>query len=284
MAMPRDLDTEDDSLAEEILASRLSEVERAKVLEIYRDISHQIRWGKVIAEFFPTLLDNIQDVIFGLNGFKSPAGRYTKTDPWKALGADQSLFDEGDDKAMSRRHLLMLLLVKKLLGALKSKTKLELAEIPVLSAAEETRLLEVVQVRREAEEEAGMARHLGVVARLERERIELAPEGDCRQDGRHVRTEIRFHRKNEEVYSEQYCKDCRQVIRRVSVRSPLDKSRPCDHPGAEWVEGLEGKDAVCSRCKEPIPNPETYRWEEVGLEPVGDDPTADETVVLCSAY
>lgn len=269
--------------AAEILSSRLTVAEREKVFDLYKDMSTQIRWGRVLSELFPNLLDAMQDVLFGLNDFKS--NRYVKRNPWEALKADQSLFEDGDEKAMSRRHLLLLYLVKKLLGVAKTKVNQETAEVPVMGPQEESDLLDIVQMAQEEEEEEAMSREIEVNATLERELVDLAIEGDCRQNGKHARTEVRFRRKNEEVYSEQYCKDCRQVIKRTLAKgSAAPSTVPCEHPGAEWVEGLEGKEAVCTKCKGPIPNPETYQWANVGLEPFGDDPSKDEVVTLCSDY
>jgi hypothetical protein len=262
------------------LGSYLTEAERAQVFEIYKDMSADIRWGRVLAELFPNLLDAMQDVIFGLNDFKS--NRYVKRNPWASLGKSQALFEDGDEKAMSRRHLLLLHLVKKLLGVAKTKVNQEMADVPVLSEEQESELLDVIQRAQEEEEEQEMVRAHEVSAQLERNAVILAPEGDCRQNGRHVRTEVRYRRKNDESFSEQYCKDCRQVIKRTVFKGPEIKN--CDHPGAEWIEGMEGKEAVCTKCKGPIPNPETYQWESAGLEPYGDDPTKDEAITLCSDY
>jgi hypothetical protein len=272
------------------LTSHLTEAERDKVFDIYKDISAEIRWGRVLAEMFPNLLDAVQDVIFGLNDFKS--NRYVKRNPWEAIQADTSLFEDGDEKAMSRRHLLLLYLTKKLLGVAKTKVNLEVADIPVLGPQEESDLLDIVQAAEEREEEQVMARaeldaDHEVTAELERERvIDLSPDGDCRQNGRHVRTEVRYRRKNDESFSEQYCKDCRQVVKKTVFKgsgAPV-KVENCEHPGAEWVEGKEGKEAICTKCQGPIPNPETYQWATAGLEPYGDDPTKDEAITLCSAY
>ena len=114
--------------------------------------------------------------------------------------------------------------------------------------------------------------------------MDIAPEGDCRQKGRHARTTTRWKRKNAEMFRETYCKDCRQVIESVAAQRARTEPKMCRHPGAEWVEGLEGEEARCIECKETIPDPSTYHWVDAGLEPYGDDPTADEATTLCSDY
>jgi len=114
----------------------------------------------------------------------------------------------------------------------------------------------------------------------------ISPSGTCRQGGPHVRTTVRWKRHNGEMLKETYCKDCRAVIAKVQVKADRQHKQPCQHPGAEWVEGKEGQEAVCTEpsCRAPIPNPETYRWVEAGLEPYADDPTKDEVITLCSDY
>jgi hypothetical protein len=116
--------------------------------------------------------------------------------------------------------------------------------------------------------------------------IVISPGGICKSGGSHIRTTVRWKRRNKDLFKETYCKDCRTVVYSLRVEADRKDKRPCQHPGAEWVEGQEGKEAICTEasCQAPISNPETYHWVDAGLEPFDDDPTKDEVITLCSDY
>jgi len=270
--------------AQDVLEQTLTEEDRDTIKEVYRDISRQVKWGQVIDNAYPVLLEMVEELITS-DGMSKEGG------PWfEVAQTDQHLFDDKEQKAMARQHSLLLLLGKKLLGALKTRVNQSMGDIRVLSQDEEIELEAIVEEAATAaretddsqyddllEEENRVAKH-EVVAE-----VSIAPEGDCRQNGRHIRTTIRWKRKNEEMFQETYCKDCRQVVERLAARKPATPKQ-CEHPGAEWIDGEEGKKAVCTACKEPIENPDTYHWVDAGLEPFGDDPSEDEVITLCSDY
>ena len=275
--------------AYEVLETTLTEEDRERLQDIYKDVNSQIKWGHVIDNAFPVLLDLAEQLI-------ETEGMHKDGGPWHTITeSDQILFDSEEPKHMSFRHLLLLLLSKKLLGGLKTRVNQSIGDIRVLSMDEETELQEIVDEAEDLEmdarldededeifegEDAAVAKKQGEVVA----EIDIAPEGDCRQSGRHVRTVVRVKRKNDEVFSETYCKDCRAVIKRTEGKTTKAAKAECLHPGAEWKEGLEGKEAVCTGCGEPIEDPSIFDWVGASLEPYGDDPTKDEVIVLCSDY
>jgi len=260
--------------ADELLETTLTQDDRERLQEIYRDINGEIRWSQVIDNAFPVLLEMAEELV-------QVGGMCKNGDPWHmVLEEDVSLFLDEDPKAMARRHSLILMLAKKLLGGLKTRVNQTANDIQVLSQEEEDELVAIAwsEVDQEPEVEEPVARP-EVVAE-----VEIAPAGDCLKGGNHIRTTVRWKRKNGEMFSETYCKDCRKVVRTVHTQIDRPSERVCQHPGAEWVEGEEGKKAVCTACKGDIPNPETYHWVDSGLEPFGDDPSKDEAITLCSDY
>jgi hypothetical protein len=278
--------------AQDVLDQTLTEEDKATLQEVYKDFSGQIRWGRVIDNAFPILLGMVEELLEADEMAKEGG-------PWDMVNSsDMLLFEDGDDKSMARKHSLLLMLAKKLLGGLKTRMNQSMKDIRVLSVNEEIELEALVEAAEETErelrmdeeeidedeetpweEESAVARH-EVVAN-----IDIAPEGDCRQSGRHIRTTVRWKRLNGDMFQETYCKDCRQVVKKVAAtKRTLPSPKVCQHPGAEWLEGQEGREAVCTECKGPIENPDTYQWITAGLEPFGDDPTTDEAITLCSDY
>ncbi len=303
------------SLADEaqiVLKETLNEEDKVTLQGIHKDFGSQILWGRVIDNAFPVLLEMVEDLL-ETKGLAKEGG------PWHAVfESETALFKETDDKSMARKHFLLLMLAKKLLGGLKTRVNQSMEDIRVLSDNEEIELealMEEADIRAEElkdrdpepdirvgyhhagpnnslvssratsrglppifEEESTAVRH-EVVAE-----IDIAPEGDCRQNGRHTRTTMRWKRLNGDMFQETYCKDCRQVIKRAETQRQRRIPEECQHLNAEWVGGHEGSEATCTECKAPIPNPETYQWISAGLEPYGDDPTKDEVITLCSDY
>jgi len=274
--------------AEEILESRLTEADYDKMREIYQDINKQVKWSAVFDQALPILLDMMDQLVEGAvpDMCKGPS-----QDPWENVSNfDLELFSDEEEKAMPRRHLILLWLTKKLLGGLKTRVNREVAEVPVLSISEEGDLLDLIdsadeldrEMREEtleSEEDEMDSAETEVVAN-----VDIAPEGTCLGGSRHARTTVVWKKKNGEMYAETRCKDCKKVIRKIHAKMAKAAPEECKHPGAEWIEGKEGKEAACTDCKAVIPNPETYRWIEAGLEPFADDPTKDEVITLCSDY
>jgi hypothetical protein len=274
--------------AEELLSEFLTQEDWAEVLSNYKDISSQVRWGRVVDKLFADLLNQAHNLVFESGDWSD--AQYSKSDMWHLpTDAEKRLYEDGTPKGMQRQHLLLLLVTRKILGIMKTKTKQGLKDLPVLTEEEELELQEYQDAAMwgDVEEENQAAQESEVVARLEREEpADLSLEGDCLQGGKHIRTVMRHRRRDDEVYFETFCKDCRKVVESVKYEKPERHRGPCQHEHATWVPGREGVEAVCSnpKCKETIPNPETYEWADVGLEPFGDDPSQDEVTTLCSDY
>jgi hypothetical protein len=277
--------------AEDLLVSTLTEDERETLQEIYKDINTQVRWGQLLNNAFPALLEMTHDIL-------ETGGMTKNNSPWYLVTEEnRDLFKEEDPKHMARRHLLLLLLAKKLLGGLKTRVNQAIQDIQILSPTDEMDLIGTVAeaertVRTPSTEPNGAKAGIkdGTKAGIKdvaKAVIEISPPGDCRQNGRHVRTTVRFRRRNDQMVQETRCKDCRQVV--GSLIMPREERKPtkeCDHSDAVWVEGFEGKQAVCGNpeCQAPIEDPSIYRWSTVGLEPFGDDPSQDEAIILCTDY
>ena len=81
------------------------------------------------------------------------------------------------------------------------------------------------------------------------------------------------------------CLRCRKTLSITKSGAKTNKKEgPCQHSKAIWTPGKEGKEAQCSQCKAPIQDPGRFQWEAVGLEPLGDDPSLDEVIVVDSLF
>jgi hypothetical protein len=269
--------------AEDLLESTLTDQDREQLYEIYKNMSGQVRWGRVLDNAFPVLIDLVDNLIEAGEGMTRHGSVWYLVDE-----GCEDLFEDGDPKAMARRHLLLLLFAKKLLGGLKTRVNQSTKDIRVLSPEEEQDLMETMDQAEELEREIrldeeakdsnreeDMSRRTEVAAD-----IDIAPQGECRNGGRHARVTIRWKRKNEELFTETYCRDCNRVIKKTLAAK--QSSRECAHPNAEWVEGKEGEEARCSNpgCLVPVADPSAYHWVDAGLEPCGDDPSQDEVIIL----
>ncbi len=261
-----------DHLIEEAQATlefTLTEEERKDLQVIYGEINRQILWDSAIGEGFTSLLGMGEDL---LNGGEA---RTKHGSAWHTVTSEETrLFREEDPKSMSRKHLLTLLLAKKLLGGLRTRVNQSIEDIRILLPEEEEHLMDVAT---QPDQPAAK----DVVAE-----IAISPEGKCCRGELHIKIEVRWKREDGNLIKETYCKGCRQVIQRL-VNSVKESTRAkCQHPGAEWVEGAEGQEAICCNpaCRAPIEDPDTYHWTESGLEPVDDDPNQDEAITLCSDY
>jgi len=269
--------------AGDVLSETLTEEDRVQLQEIYKAIGKQTQWGKAIDKAFPTLLGLAEEMV-KTEGLAKEGG------PWfNVLEHEQCLFDDREPKAMARQHLLLLLIAKKLLGGLKTRVNQGMGDVRVLSQEEEVELEAIVEEAVEAQDLRDLVdgwnsqQERKVVQREVVAQIDIAPQGGCLRSKQHGRTTVYWKRLNGIMFREVYCKDCRQVIETVkALRQAAPKE--CHHPNAEWVEGKEGEEAVCSNCEKPIENPSTYQWITAGLEPYGDDPSQDEAITLCSDY
>ncbi len=267
--------------AEDVLESNLTTGDCFQLHEIYRQVNGQIKWQYVLDNIFPELLSMVEDLIAEDREDLTKGGSV-----WKDVSErDRELFEDGSPKAMARRHTLLLALVKKLLGGLKTRVNQNRGDIRVLSEEEEDALQEVINRQEDALRKATDNQELeDALDEIEiPASVEIAPSGECRLGGKHRRTTIRWRRKNTEMSRDTFCLDCGKYIEQEST--PRGRSNEvCLHSEALWVEGKEGQEAICSGCGEPIKDPSTFKWIKAGLEPYGDDPSQDEAVVLCSEY
>ncbi len=268
--------------ATEILDSSLTEEDIGNLIGVKNDINANIRWGAVTGTAFGPIIKSLETIIFeGGEGL-------VKRIPIESLFPRDRALLEGGDKAQIQRHYVLLLLMKKLLGALKTKTKKALADIPRLSFEEEyaaTMLLEDKETE-EGKRTAGFRcddpETIDFLARMASEE-----DGVCQ----HARTKVRqvevsgFTRPCNQLQT--FCKDCKTIIKSVLVANTKipRKKEKCKHRAAAWVEGKEGQVAQCvgPSCDYLITSPEELqriRWEVAGLEPYGDDPSQDEVIVL----
>jgi hypothetical protein len=267
----------------EILSICLSEDEVKHLHGIRHEMNAHIKWGDVVNECFPVLLESMEALLF-------QEGKLTKEIPFEALFADEKSFLLDSQKEVLRRNFVLLLFVKKLLGVLKTRVKQELGAIRTLDWEEELDLRELLvetenapapelDKEEEPEEEVEERRFLGkpiVYADLFR-RPQVTGNG-CSHTS--TRTHFRRGKKLE------FCRLCRTYTSSTDCqtfpRSSRKKEEPCLHPSAQWVPGQEGKVACCgeSGCGEILPNPEKYRWTKSGLEPFGDNPQEDEVILL----
>lgn len=290
------------SEAAEILAGGLTEEDMNDVMGLKHELSSNIRWGKVVEAAFGPLMESMEQIVF--HGGKRFV-RYNGTSEAKApvdnlFDADRRLL-ESDDKSGLRRQYVMLLLTRKLLGALKTRVNQTLGDIPVLTEEQEFATMIALEERgaltddvidAEFDEEGeGMREEpmADIVARLS--------QGKQDWNCTHPRTRVRRVKCAEDggIWLETYCRECRQVVKsslvqetpagkKTRYRKPK-KAKKCKHQYVEWVPGEEGKAARCT--KEGCPHTITaivdlkkINWREAGLEQPGDDPSQDVIDVL----
>lgn len=292
---PQDLS--DAGLAESLLQQCLTPEEYESLMSIRHELSDCIRWGKVVDEALPPILDSIEHIIMN-------AGDTAKRIPFEALfDRDQDFLYGDDPKVELRKKFVFYKLTLKLLGALKTRINQEMDKI-VLLDDEEAGELEALLAPEPDEEEMDLVEGTEDTKDLRQGReirASIISGGDVNCS--HVRTTMKMVKSGQTDSGKDeirvYCKDCRRTIRRDILGTTTSKrgsSRgtggfwqrqrerladlPCRHPKATWKEGEEGKTALCTSCGEPHPNPERLDWTSVGLEPYGDNPDEDEFEII----
>jgi hypothetical protein len=294
--------------AREILNCSLTEEDLDQLMGIKHEINHNIRWGKVLDEAFGPIFQSVEKLILeGREGLSKDGP------PVDSLFTQQRDFLLSGEKSQLHKHYVTLLLMKKLLGGLKTKVNQALSEFRVLSYVEEGRITDIADnLDSEGEwdfierrlDELGIPDEEPEERRFPRPQITARLGWEESSICNHLRTKIRRKKADGSGRScdevETYCKDCRTVVetrlvgKNQRTRHELwgwkkkegEKDSPCKHRRAEWVEGQEGQVARCcdkKGCTELITDPEqlrTFQWEKVGLEPYGDDPSQDEVIIL----
>ncbi len=272
--------SQDELNAEGILNCSLTMDEIDRLRSIKHDFSSNIRWGNVADEALRVLLADVEDLIHG-----SP-GTLVKESPLDSLFPHEREFLEDETKTQLRKTYVNLLLVKKLLGAVKTKVTQHIMDILILDEDEENELLGV------REDEMGNRRvnssdsETEIIARINAEGSQCLHIDPIR---RLMRADGITQLEDE---LQTYCKECRKVIKAVPMgkafRGRKKKPTVCDHPDVEWVKGKEGEIAKCAdryelECGYTIEDPKKlkkYKWQAVGLEEFGDDPDSDEVIIL----
>lgn len=276
-------EAEESMTPEEILDMVLTEDDKEALHGIKHELGLCIKWGALTEQFFQSMLDGMDTLVF-IETEKDEPG-VVKRNPYESLfDQDKARINSSSDKARLCRKYALLHLLKKLLGALKTRVNQELNAIEIIDDETEMELKALLAEGPDEEE-------MDLVGRKkprkdEREIIAQVDVGDDR-GCHHNRLTIRQVRADQsksgldEMHS--YCKECRQVIRVevLGTKTPKQDSwfsrpRQCLHREVHWREGQEGQVAECAYCEQEVPNPEKYQWSKVGLEPFGDNPEDDE--------
>ena len=159
----------------------------------------------------------------------------------------------------------MLLLIKKLLGALKQSVRKDLDGIleDILDFEVEDELKSIAEGR-----ELGAEDEMDVVA-------VVTPQSDGTIKCFHTHKTVRKipadgkGRKLDVLQTQ--CRRCGEDIGKPRVcgspfKGTLKDPKKCRHEEAEWKEGEEGQTAICFECEEVAPDPGKYKWGAVGLE------------------
>lgn len=295
--------------ADEFLESVLLSKDLDRLTSIKQELSHHIEWKKIVSNTFSVLLLSLESTVFeGEEGSKQGNIPHSQL-----LLADQE-FLEGNGNL--RKNYVILQLLKKLLGALKTRTKQTIADVPTLDEDKEKQvrkfildgerelLLEDIDFDSQNADEEEMdlitpnnpeiMETWGSTRAIEKKKgIELQITTDLKRPDsstncRHISTTTSYPQKDGNSYIREFCRHCHQVIRYQPWDRPSSTTRKkrqhkvfCNHRLVAWVEGEEGKIAVCMNCNlTPIPKPENYTWEKSGLEPFGDSPSEDKVESL----
>ena len=255
-----------------VLGTCLTEDERGELVSIRHQISEEIDWKDLVASMKAELLCLIDGVIL--------EGNASEVIPFELLRETEQDFLYGDHENVdTRKRFVMLLLIRKLLAALKQDVKKDLDGIveDALDFEVETELKAIVE-----------GEHLAPDEEVELNAI-VTPQGDGTTKCFHTHKTVRKipadgKGRRLDVLQTQ-CRSCGEDIGKPRVcGSPFKGSskdpKACQHDEAEWKEGEEGQTAICYDCGEVAPNPTKYKWAEVGLEPFGDDPAQDELEVI----
>jgi len=315
------------------LKNSLTESDLERLHAIRHEVKSHINWGRVVSFCFSELLVSMEKVIFE-GGKKLTSQGHPAFE--QLFPSEQEFVQEND----LRRHYLVLQLVKKLLGALKTKTNQAVKDIPFLDFDKEEDLKELIlgneqelasvddspydsETRRkffdfkgdELDEVQYTEEEMDLVAEFENNgengkraggnfQRPLLEDADNFSDLGKIIIHSDLHRPESDTnchhnattttiineggttqYFREYCKMCRQVIRKEKIekveRQLVVDPEQCEHKSVLWVKNKEGKEAYCTACNlAPVPNPEKYNWVYAGLEPYGDDPSLDQIINL----
>lgn len=270
---------------DEILEQVFSEVDLDNLQSIKQEIGLCINWKVLIENSYQRMMDGMDTIVFLETEEDSP--QVVSRNPYEALFTrDQALINSADEKSQAARKHVLLMTMKKLLGALKTRVNKELETIETIDDFTEGELQEMIRYGFDAPDEEEM--DLVTALPDKDEQGEIIAKVDHRKGCSHLRVTVKqiFSTKTASRMDElhTFCKDCNAPLEvqrletRTTGRRIQDWIKPqsCQHRSGHWKEGEEGKTAICSACEKVVPNPEKFEWLKAGLEPLGDDPSKDE--------
>jgi hypothetical protein len=258
-----------------VLGTCLTEDEKEELVAIRHQLSEKIDWGNLVSSMKAELMCLIDGVISD--------GTCSREIPFDHLRETEQDFLNGEhDNGDTRKRFVMLLLIKKLLGALKQDVGKTLDRIveDTLDYEDEVALKRVVDQGAEDEVEVS-----AVIAPQEDGTICFHLHKTVRKipaDGKTRKVDVlqtQCRKCGEDIGKPRICRSHRFSDSATTPVSP----KTCQHSEAEWEEGSEGQKAICFDCGEEAPDPGKYKWADVGLEPYGDVPDEDELEVIINS-
>ena len=274
-----------DGSPQELLNELFTEDELGNLRDIKMELGLCINWKAFIEHTYQVIMGNMDALVFLETEKNTP--QVVSRNPYEALfKPDQVRINGPDKKSQKARKYVLLMIMKKLLGALKTRMKKEVDGFEYIDDEDAGELQEMIHYGYDEPDEEEM----DFVSALQdgQERGEIIAGVDHRQDCRHLRKTIKqipstkTKSRMDELHT--FCKGCKKPlkVRKLDTRTigkrirGQNKPMPCQHRHGHWKDGEEGKTALCTVCKEVVPNPKKFEWLKAGLEPVGDDPSKDE--------
>lgn len=270
-----------DSSPQKILDEVFSEVNLEDLQAIKQELGLCINWKVLIDRMYHKMMGGMDSLVFIETEDDSP--QVVKRSPYEALfERDKAYINGSNEKSRKARKYVLLMLLKKVLGGLKTRVNKEFEKFETINDSTENELQELIRYGFDAPDEEEM----DLVSGLEEE-SEITAGIDHRKSCEHRRVTVKqipstkTASRMDELHT--FCKDCKSFLelKKLNSRSTgkrsIDHSKPllCQHRNGHWKEGEEGKIAICSSCDEIVPNPNKFEWLKAGLEPVGDDPDQD---------
>lgn len=274
-----------DSTPEEVLEQLLPEDELENLQSIKQELGLCINWKILTENMYQMLMDGMDALVFLETEKESP--QVVNRNPYEALfEPDQARINGSGEVSQMARKYVLLLILKKLLGSLKTRVNKAFDEIETIDTDDEGELRELILYGRDEPDEEEM--DLVTAPNDDPEQGEIIAAVDHRSKCTHIRVTVKqipatkTASRMDELHT--FCKDCKTFLelkklktRSTGKRTPIfGKPRECQHHNGYWKEGEEGKVAICSSCKKVVPNPEKFEWLKAGLETLGDDPSKDE--------
>lgn len=270
---------------EEILDRVFTKSDLENLQSIKQELGLCVNWKVLIEGMYQKMMDGMDTLVFIETEEDSP--QLVNRNPYEALfDHDKARINGPDEKVSAARKHVLLMILKKLLGALKTRVNKEFDKLDTIDDLTERELQEIIRSGCDGPDEEEM--DLVTALNDEPEQGEIIAGVDHRSKCTHNRITVKqipstkTLSRMDELHT--FCKDCKTFLefKKLKTRTTgkrvqdREKTMPCRHRNGHWKEGEEGKIAICSACDGVVPNPEKFEWLKVGLEPVGDDPSKDE--------